>query len=43
MSKSSKKLKKMLKVNRDNFEYVEVEQNLKLENVDILFNRIEIE
>ncbi|MEG1647795.1 MAG: methionine--tRNA ligase [Bacilli bacterium] len=41
--KSSKKLKEMLQVNVDIWNYIEVKQNLKLENIDILFNRIECE
>ena len=40
---SSKKLKDMLKVDTDKWEYVEVEQNLKLENIEILFSRIDEE
>lgn len=38
---SSQKLKQMLQINTSTFEYISVKQNLKLENIDILFNRIE--
>ena len=41
--KSSKKLKEMLKITTDNWNYVTVEQNLHLNNVEILFNRIDSE
>ena len=39
--KSSKKLKEMLQINNNNWEYLEVKQNLHLENIQILFERIE--
>lgn len=41
--KSSKKLKEMLEITTDSWEYVNVKQNLHLKNVEILFNRIDIE
>lgn len=39
--KSSKKLKEMLQIDNNNWEYLEVKQNLHLENIQILFERIE--
>ena len=39
--KSSHKLMNMLKINNNDWKYIEVEQNLHLENIDILFERIE--
>lgn len=41
--KSSRKLKEMLEITTCNWEYVEVKQNLHLNNVEILFNRIDTE
>lgn len=38
---SSLKLKNMLEITTSEWEYIEVKQNLKLQNIDILFERIE--
>lgn len=39
--KSSKKLKEMLEITTNEWKYIEVKQNLHLENIEILFERIE--
>jgi len=40
---SSKKLKEMLNIKESTWNYIEIPENLHLENVEILFNRIENE